>query len=166
MCRTVICDTYNSADGDALAVFRRALLLFADPANLPAVFHCHSGLDRTGLLSMLCLFAVGATRAEIVADYSATSTPEYSGTARSQWLAHLHLPSIQELGEEKGSNMFLSDASTMEGLLEWLSDRFGGRPEAILTSPQPRGLGLNRQQLSALRAALKSTGDDAAGAKL
>ena len=116
---------------------------------------------------MLYLFAIGATRGPREQRSSptthATFMPEQSTTAWLQWLAHLHVPVIKELGEEKGSNMLPSHA--MEGLLEWLSDRFGGQPEAIIKSPQPRGLGLSAHQLLTLRAALQPMGDDI-GAKL
>ena len=150
------------SDRTVLDKFRAALRVFSQPENLPAVFHCHSGMDRTGLLSMLCLLAVGAEASDIVADYAVTSTPEFSGTPESQWRSHLHMPSIRELGKDEGTNIFVSEASTMEGLLTWLAAQFGGRADGILTAPN--GLALSAEQVAALKAALLApAGDNASG---
>ena len=46
------------------------LQVIAEPANRPAIFHCTSGKDRTGLIAMLLLGAVGDVSSEqIVQDY-------------------------------------------------------------------------------------------------
>ena len=44
----------------------------ADPANLPAVFHCAVGKDRTGMVAALVLELVGVGADDIVADYVLT----------------------------------------------------------------------------------------------
>jgi protein-tyrosine phosphatase len=51
-----------------------ALRLLAAPGAMPAVFHCAAGKDRTGLLAMLVLGAVGVGHDEIVEDYALSST--------------------------------------------------------------------------------------------
>ena len=43
-----------------------------DPANRPAVFHCHAGKDRTGIAAALLLLAVGVDRETILDDYELT----------------------------------------------------------------------------------------------
>lgn len=45
----------------------------ADPANLPCLVHCHAGKDRTGLVIAIVLGIAGVGRAEIVADYEAST---------------------------------------------------------------------------------------------
>ena len=155
---------YSAMLGDAavVACFRQALLLFAEePEALPAVFHCHSGLDRTGLLSMLCLLAVGASRSEIVADYAASSTTRFNGTARQQLDDHLIKAKddrLAQLGVTKGTFLFGSSAQTMEGMLTWLDEQHGSA-EHVLTSA--RGVGLTAGQLAALRVALSPSSSDA-----
>jgi protein-tyrosine phosphatase len=46
-----------------------ALELLADPVNLPAVFHCTVGKDRTGVLAALVLGFLGVADQVIVEDY-------------------------------------------------------------------------------------------------
>src|SRR4051812_42403704 len=45
----------------------------ADPANHPMVFHCTAGKDRTGLMAMLLLGALGVSDDDIVSDYELTT---------------------------------------------------------------------------------------------
>ena len=44
-----------------------------DPANHPMVFHCTAGKDRTGLMAMLLLGALGVSDDDIVRDYELTT---------------------------------------------------------------------------------------------
>ncbi|KAL7532826.1 hypothetical protein ACHAWF_004260 [Thalassiosira exigua] len=47
------------------------LQVIAEPANRPAIFHCTSGKDRTGLIAMLILGAAGdVSLEEIIEDYN------------------------------------------------------------------------------------------------
>ena len=46
-----------------------ALRLLADPVQLPAVFHCSVGKDRTGVLAAVILGLLGVADDDIVADY-------------------------------------------------------------------------------------------------
>src|SRR3954469_5063609 len=45
----------------------------ANPENHPMVFHCTAGKDRTGLMAMLLLGALGVSDDDIVADYELTT---------------------------------------------------------------------------------------------
>ena len=45
----------------------------ADPTGTPAVFHCHGGKDRTGLVAAVLLLALGVDRDTVLDDYEATS---------------------------------------------------------------------------------------------
>jgi len=69
---------------DMAAVYERLLEEFAtsfgevveraaDPANHPMVFHCTAGKDRTGLMAMLLLGALGVSDDDIVTDYELTT---------------------------------------------------------------------------------------------
>ncbi|HUY22628.1 MAG TPA: tyrosine-protein phosphatase [Acidimicrobiales bacterium] len=53
----------------------QALRLLAEPANLPAVFHCSVGKDRTGVLAAVILGVLGAHDADIVDDYALSAVP-------------------------------------------------------------------------------------------
>ncbi|MEV4760152.1 tyrosine-protein phosphatase [Micromonospora sp. NPDC049559] len=53
----------------ARAGFAAAVRLAARPENLPMLFHCSAGKDRTGWLSVVLLTALGVDEAAIRADY-------------------------------------------------------------------------------------------------
>lgn len=56
-------------DDTARTSFAAAARLAADPANLPLLFHCSAGKDRTGWLSVILLTALGVDPAAIRDDY-------------------------------------------------------------------------------------------------
>jgi protein-tyrosine phosphatase len=43
-----------------------------DPDQVPAVFHCHGGKDRTGVVAAVLLLALGVDRETVLDDYEAT----------------------------------------------------------------------------------------------
>jgi protein-tyrosine phosphatase len=51
----------------------QSLRIVADFDNLPLVFHCSAGKDRTGLLAAILLSALGVDEQDIVADYATTA---------------------------------------------------------------------------------------------
>jgi protein-tyrosine phosphatase len=59
-------------DGEAPSV-GAVLRLLADPSNLPAVFHCSVGKDRTGVLAAIVLGFLGVPDDVIVDDYALSS---------------------------------------------------------------------------------------------
>jgi protein-tyrosine phosphatase len=61
--QTTIVDSGAPALGEVLR-------LAADPRNLPLVFHCAAGKDRTGVTAALLLYICGVPRGTIIADYT------------------------------------------------------------------------------------------------
>ena len=59
-------DMLDSGRGAVAAV----LGLLAEPANLPAVFHCAAGKDRTGIVASIVLSLLGVHRATVAEDYA------------------------------------------------------------------------------------------------
>lgn len=55
---------------DGTASVTRAVTLLSEPANLPSVFHCSVGKDRTGVLSAVILGLLGVPENVIVEDYA------------------------------------------------------------------------------------------------
>jgi protein-tyrosine phosphatase len=55
------------------AAFAQALRMIADPGQLPLLFHCSAGKDRTGWLSAVLLTVLGVDRDVIMADYLRTN---------------------------------------------------------------------------------------------
>jgi protein-tyrosine phosphatase len=65
--------------GRAIAQALRAL---ADAAQVPAVFHCTAGKDRTGVLAAMVLSLLGVDDDSILADYALTAEAMEAVTAR------------------------------------------------------------------------------------
>ena len=67
-------DMYVGALTHSAAEIGTILRGLADPAETPAVFHCHGGKDRTGLVAAVLLLALGVDRDTVLDDYEATSS--------------------------------------------------------------------------------------------
>jgi protein-tyrosine phosphatase len=65
-------DMYVGALTHSAAKFGRLFTDLADTERLPAVFHCHGGKDRTGIVAALLLRAFGVDRETVLDDYEAT----------------------------------------------------------------------------------------------
>ena len=50
-----------------------SLRVLADPAQVPAVFHCAAGKDRTGVLAAVVLALLGVDEETIIGDYALTA---------------------------------------------------------------------------------------------
>lgn len=70
--------------GSARASFAAAVRTLADPAHLPALFHCSAGKDRTGWLTVILLSVLGVDEAAIRRDYLLTN--EHSATVQERLL--------------------------------------------------------------------------------
>lgn len=98
-----------------------ALVVLADPAHLPAVFHCAAGKDRTGVLAALVLDMLGVDPEVIVADYLITEDrmPFILDRYRTD-------PVFAERMAAVPASRFGVEASTMEGFFHGLRSRYGG----------------------------------------
>ena len=63
-------------NGAAQKAYRQFLLLLSDKQNLPCLFHCTAGKDRTGFATALVLLLMGADRDLIMSDYLRTNDEE------------------------------------------------------------------------------------------
>lgn len=54
--------------------FRQTFQLIGDPRNLPILYHCAAGKDRTGIVTVLLLCLLGVDRDTIVQDYELSAT--------------------------------------------------------------------------------------------
>ncbi len=66
----VMIETYQMFVRQKAHIFGAAITRFAQAENLPALFHCSAGKDRTGILAALLLGALGVSDELILADYS------------------------------------------------------------------------------------------------
>jgi protein-tyrosine phosphatase len=65
-------DMYVGTLIHSAAKFGQLFSGLADAERLPAVFHCHGGKDRTGIVAALLLLALGVDRETVLDDYEAT----------------------------------------------------------------------------------------------
>jgi protein-tyrosine phosphatase len=60
---------YSVLPLEAIPPYRALFKLLLDSANIPILFHCSAGKDRTGLASALILYALGASMETIMENY-------------------------------------------------------------------------------------------------
>ena len=124
--------------------------LVVDDGTTPAVIHCASGKDRTGVIAALLLGAVGVTRAPIVEDFV------QSAPVRDELVAYLsRRPAYAKVvhqfppGTLDAEPRFIEDfldelARETGGVIGWLtgpagvSDTTMSRLERLFLEPAPR----------------------------
>jgi protein-tyrosine phosphatase len=117
----------------------------AQPANHPMVFHCTAGKDRTGLMAMLLLGALGVSDDDIVSDYELTT--HYRSNKRLQILG----PELEKAGVdvELVRPFLTAQAPVMAATVERLH-RDHGSIEGFLLGPA----GVDAPTLDRLRSEL------------
>jgi protein-tyrosine phosphatase len=103
---------------DAMA---EALLILADAAAYPAVFHCAAGKDRTGLLAAVVLGLLGVSDEDIITDYA------LSQEAMARMLAWLRAerPETREQLEGSAAAIVAAEPDTMSLFIERLRQQHG-----------------------------------------
>jgi hypothetical protein len=98
-----------------------ALGLLSETDNLPLVFHCAAGKDRTGVLAALVLDILGVDPGVIVADYLITA-------GRMELIMDRFRadPVLAERMSTVPGTRFSVEAGTMERFLDELHRRYGG----------------------------------------
>lgn len=86
-------------------------------------YHCAVGKDRTGLLTMLLLDALGVPRGQIVEDYTRSAR---STAVQVNWLWSMGRPEGVVDDETLSVGVWSARPATMALTLEWLHDEHGG----------------------------------------
>lgn len=125
--------------------FGVVLTRFADPDNLPAVFHCTAGKDRAGLTAALLLGVLGVPEKTIVEDYTLSNLAYEQLFAafvedNQSLLGRLGVP-LQELHP-----MLVADPSWMEGALVFIHETYGSIQAYLLQAG-----GMNSTTLDRIR---------------
>ena len=102
----------------------------ADDGSLPAVFHCHAGKDRTGLVAALLLDALGVDRELTLDDYELTA--RYRRRTDQE-------PTFQKLIDyglppETAAGVLTSPRWAMRQALEDVDQNYGGVEEYLIGS--------------------------------
>ncbi len=114
----------------------------ARPDGVPAVFHCHGGKDRTGVVAAVLLLALGVDREIVLDDYEATSRHrriEHQQDSLANMLASGMPP-------EAAAAVLGTPRWAMAAALDAVADVYGGI-DAYLTGPA----GVTTAELTALR---------------
>jgi protein-tyrosine phosphatase len=122
-----------------------AVRIFADEVDLPTVFHCAAGKDRTGVLAAVVLDAVGVSSEAIIADYALTAQRMRQISAR---LARLETYQRMAAVSRGIKGAATADVTSMAEFLDELYARYGGGA-GYLTAH-----GVNNSELAALRTTL------------
>ena len=96
----------------------------------PAVFHCHAGKDRTGLVAALLLLVAGVDRDDILDDYELTRryrTPDHQQDSLSNLLE-------AGMSPEAAAGVLAAPRWAMEAAIDAVEAQYGGI-EAYLTGP-------------------------------
>jgi protein-tyrosine phosphatase len=118
-----------------------ALGLLAEPATLPAVFHCAAGKDRTGVLAAIVLSVLGVAADAVAADYA------LSAAAMERMKAWFEAE-VPDAMAKQPPEFMAAPAEAMHGFLDSV-DRLHGSVEAYV-----RSIGVDDDVLGALRSQL------------
>lgn len=139
---------HSPAGSEAL---RSALTALAEPGALPAVFHCHAGKDRTGILAAVLLGLLGVEPETVVEDYA------LSAAATARWAATIPAMEMADRSVSWRSippSMRGADAATMRGFL----DRLEGEHGSVAAFAE--SIGVTTGTVEALRSALLTPARD------
>jgi protein-tyrosine phosphatase len=110
-------------------VFARLFAEFAK-SDLPVMFHCMGGKDRTGMTAALLLSCLGVDRQTVLNDYELTS--RFSGPERIPHVVDLFV--ARGLTRDAALGLLSTPRWAMEGALHRLDSDYGGI-EAYLCGP-------------------------------
>lgn len=94
----------------------------ANQDNLPAVFHCAGGKDRTGKTAAMIYSILGVDRALIIEDYVLTDA---NMTRMRETLAETH-PELATQASQYPASYLRAQAETITMLLDWMDKTHGG----------------------------------------
>jgi protein-tyrosine phosphatase len=127
----------------AREAFAQACRELAEPRNLPAVFHCSVGKDRTGWLTAILLTALGVDRDDIRLDYLRTNDDTAGARETLMELLAERRPGVDLAAIEP---LLQARTSYLEAAYTEV-ERVYGSFEGYLRA----GLGLDDQTLASLR---------------
>ena len=111
----------------------RVFELLLGPGSLPAVFHCTSGKDRTGMVAAMSLDLLGVDDETIAHDYELTNlTRERS----NQWIA-AHEPVFAAFLAQIPPERRTTRAETILAFLSAIRERFGSVEGMLVASGMP-----------------------------
>jgi len=117
----------------------------AEPTNGPALFHCHGGKDRTGIVAAVLLLALGVPRETVLDDYELTSRYLLIEANRDSFDSLV----ASGLPPEAAASVMGTPRWAMADAIEAIDNTHGGIENYITGT-----VGLTASQLNALRESL------------
>ncbi|MGE0879422.1 MAG: tyrosine-protein phosphatase [Acidimicrobiia bacterium] len=136
---------YTGIIDNASAEIAAAFDLFAQPDNLPALFHCMVGKDRTGMLAGLLLSYLGVPDEHVLDDYELTT----HHMELSRYIDSSQPPQPGAMAPETLAGLFASPRHLMSDLLAYVRAQHGSVENYLM-----RTCGMRAETLAALRSAL------------
>lgn len=107
------------SDSASIKRYRDYFALLQNEKNVPLLFHCSAGKDRTGMAAALTLFALGVDEETIMKDY--LSSNEYLGDKYGEYIAKY--PALKSLFEVR--------AEYIQAGLQWAKKEYGSMENYI-----------------------------------
>jgi protein-tyrosine phosphatase len=126
-------------------LFGALLTSFASEGGLPAVFHCHAGKDRTGIVAALVLLAVGVDRDTVLDDYELTRRYRTFENQQDSYANMLDLG----MSPEAAAGVLSTPRWAMQEAVDAIDGTYGGIEHYLISRTS-----LSAGALDALRAAL------------
>ena len=125
----------------APTIYGNLLTALADESNLPAVFHCTAGKDRTGLAAMLLLWVLGVDHETILYDYDLTNpyTKPFRDWMRQQFAEN-------GMDFDKAKAIFMAPRAALEAAIDHIQTQYGDVEGYLIDAG-----GMTEQSLAALQ---------------
>ncbi len=125
-------------------VWGKVFSFIASPQNLPLVFHCTGGKDRTGVCAALLLMALGVDEESIIANH------DYSNTCNAERLQPIYAKfATLGIGPEKAATYLQAPIEPLIAMFDHLRKTYGTIEDYLLTKSE-----LDRATLIALQEGL------------
>jgi protein-tyrosine phosphatase len=141
----ILTDMYQGLIDHAATQIGQLFTGLSQDDGLPAVFHCHAGKDRTGVVAAVLLEALGVDRHDILDDYELTARYRL----RSQQEPTYERLLQAGLSPEAAAGVLTTPRWAMDEALAHLDAEYSGVQEYLIGPA-----GMRKQDLEALRARL------------
>jgi protein-tyrosine phosphatase len=142
----------NLDQGRAAAVAAIETVARYMSADVPSLFHCAAGRDRTGIIAAILLGLVNVTDAQIAADYVASNRHARLVTRK------LATNPLYSDSGARGREVILLKPETISEFLRLLREKFGGPRQFLLDS------GVSPETISVIEQHLVTSAEDEAAA--
>jgi len=135
--------SYISGFEHRIEKYADILSQFAEPENLPALYHCVAGKDRTGIVTALLLSILGVPKETIIADYS-LSNLGFDQYFR-EFVAESHIP-MMGVPNEEIKVLFMVNPAWMQGFLKHIETEYGSVENCLIQKG-----GLDKETINKIR---------------